>query len=70
MKRLLTYSTTMWKNTFAAYPEEKVTYEFFDMLLGMCQGYPAATARDMDGSIAGFGLLRPISSNADVFADC
>ncbi len=28
------------ENTFAAYPEEKVTYEFFDVLLGMCQGYP------------------------------
>jgi len=47
------------ENTFAAYPDKKVPYEFFDVLLNMCQGYPAATVKDMEGNVVGFGMLRP-----------
>lgn len=49
------------ENSFAAYPEQKIPYEFFDALMHMCQGYPTATAKDADGKIIGFGMLRPYS---------
>ncbi len=44
---------------FAAYPEEKVDYGFFDRLLEMARGYPAVAATDRDGRVVGFGMLRP-----------
>lgn len=47
------------ENTFAAYPDQRVPYDFFDALLGMCQGYPAATVKDGESNVVGFGLLRP-----------
>ncbi len=47
------------ENSFSAYPEKKVPYEFFDTLWAMCQGYPAVTARDERGEVIGFALLRP-----------
>jgi L-amino acid N-acyltransferase YncA len=46
------------ENSFAAYPEQKLPYEFFDHFLEMCEGYPALTAEDEHGDILGFGLLR------------
>jgi len=46
------------ENTFAAYPENKLPYKFFDNLLKMCKGYPAYTAEDEKGNILGFGMLR------------
>jgi L-amino acid N-acyltransferase YncA len=46
------------ENSFAAYPESKVPYEFFDVLLKMAEGYPTVVARDEDGRIMGFGMLR------------
>ncbi|MEW6585138.1 MAG: N-acetyltransferase family protein [Nitrospirota bacterium] len=49
------------ENSFAAYPEQKVPYEFFDVLLNMCRGYPTAVARDEENEIIGFGMLRPYS---------
>jgi len=49
------------ENSFAAYPEEKVPYEFFDFLMRAGQGYPSATARTESGEVVGFGLLRPYS---------
>jgi L-amino acid N-acyltransferase YncA len=55
------------ENTFAAYPEQGVTYKFFDVLLNMCQDYPAATAKDGEGNVVGFGMLRPYHP-ASVFA--
>jgi phosphinothricin acetyltransferase len=36
-------------------------YEFFDVLLNMCQGYPTVVARDQENQIIGFGMLRPYS---------
>lgn len=47
------------ENSFAAYPEHKVPYEFFDMFLSMCKDHPSVTVRDYEGILAGFGMLRP-----------
>ncbi len=51
------------KNSFAAYPESKVPYEFFDLFLEMAEGYPFLVAKDsaQDGKeeVLGFSLLRP-----------
>ncbi len=47
------------ENTFAAYPEEKVPYAFFDPILGVARDYPVVVVRDTDGGVAGFGMLRP-----------
>jgi phosphinothricin acetyltransferase len=46
------------ENSFAAYAERKVSYEFFDMLLTVSHGYPAICAKDERGQVIGFGLLR------------
>lgn len=47
------------ENSFDAYPEKKLPYEFFDTLLNLCQGYPNATVKNISGEVAGFGMLRP-----------
>jgi len=47
------------ENSFAAYPEDRVPYEFFDLFLSMTQGYPFLVAKDGNGKVLGFGLLRP-----------
>lgn len=47
------------ENTFAAYPDAKVPYEFFGLFMNMSQGYPFLVAKDASGRILGFGLLRP-----------
>ena len=47
------------EHTFAAYPEEKVPYAFFDLILGITRDYPVVTVRDAAGEVAGFGMLRP-----------
>jgi L-amino acid N-acyltransferase YncA len=46
------------ENSFAAYPEDKVPYDFFDRFLEMCAGYPAIVAQDENVNILGFGMLR------------
>lgn len=43
----------------AAYPETRVTYEFFDLMMQMARGYPTVAVRIGEGSLAGFGILRP-----------
>lgn len=56
------------ENSFAAYPEKKASYEFFDVFLRMTEGYPAVTVQDSEGNVIGFGLLRaynPIGTFAD-----
>lgn len=50
------------ENSFAAYPEDKLPYESFDMMLNMCTGYPSAVAKNTDGEIVGFGMLRPFNT--------
>jgi L-amino acid N-acyltransferase YncA len=46
------------ENTFAAYPEQKVSYDFFDVFLKLFQGYPSATVQDKTNTVVGFGFLR------------
>lgn len=46
------------ENSLAAYPEKKVPYEFFDLLLKASQGYPTVLAEAEAGKVLGFGLLR------------
>ncbi|HUI39564.1 MAG TPA: GNAT family N-acetyltransferase [Methanothrix sp.] len=49
------------ENSFAAYPERKVPYEFFQTLLNLTEGYPFLVAKDSNGRVIGFGCLRPYS---------
>jgi L-amino acid N-acyltransferase YncA len=46
------------ENSFAAYPENKLPYQAFDMLLEMSKGYPTGSIRNQEGRIVGFGMLR------------
>jgi phosphinothricin acetyltransferase len=49
------------ENSFAAYPEKKVSYGLFDQFLALTEGYPAFTMRDEEqvDRIVGFAFLRP-----------
>jgi phosphinothricin acetyltransferase len=49
------------ENSFAAYPERRVPYEFFDPLFQSTAGYPSAIVKDKSKTILGFGMLRPYS---------
>lgn len=49
------------ENSFAAYPENKVPYEFFQTFLNLTQGYPFLVAKDVSDRVVGFGSLRPYS---------
>jgi phosphinothricin acetyltransferase len=46
------------ENSFAAYPEQKVPYEFYGMLMQLAKGYPFYVALTGD-KVVGYGLLRP-----------
>jgi phosphinothricin acetyltransferase len=46
------------ENSFAAYPENKLPYQAFDMLLQMSNGLPTGSINDQNGKIVGFGMLR------------
>jgi len=46
------------ENSFAAYPENKLPYQAFDMFLQMYSGFPTGSIRDQNGKIVGFGMLR------------
>jgi L-amino acid N-acyltransferase YncA len=46
------------EHSFAAYPEKRLPYEFFDKLLQMSLGYPAIIAEDENGTVLGYGMLR------------
>lgn len=46
------------ENSFAAYPEQSVSYDFFDLLLKASDGYPAIVVNDGKGAVIGFGMLR------------
>jgi phosphinothricin acetyltransferase len=45
-------------HSFAAFPEEPLPYPFFDRLLEAARGWPTAAAKDLDGRLLGFALLR------------
>lgn len=51
------------ENSFSAYPESRVPYDFFDMLFTMCKGYPSTVAIS-GGQVVGFGMLRPFHALA------
>jgi phosphinothricin acetyltransferase len=46
------------ENSFAAYPEKKFPYQFFDMFLQMSNGFPRGAIKDENGKTVGFGMLR------------
>jgi L-amino acid N-acyltransferase YncA len=46
------------ENSFAAYPDQKVSYKFFDILLKAGEEYPAIVAKEDTGEVIGFGMLR------------
>jgi len=45
------------ENSFAAYLDQIVPYEFFDMFLKMSAGYPTVVAKG-ENEVVGFGMLR------------
>jgi phosphinothricin acetyltransferase len=47
------------ENSFAAFPEQKLGYNFFDMMLNGTADYPAITVKTKDGEVIGFAFLRP-----------
>lgn len=49
------------EHSLATYTETPVSIERFEGLMNFTPGYPALVARDADGAMAGFGLLRPYS---------
>jgi phosphinothricin acetyltransferase len=49
------------ENSFAAYPENRVPYEFFNLFLQAISGYPNAVVRDKKKNFVGFCMLRPHS---------
>lgn len=49
------------EHSFATYTDAPVSVERFEALMSFSYGYPAYVARVADGSLAGFGLLRPYS---------
>jgi len=48
-------------HSLATYTESPVSPERFEALMSFTPGYPSLVARDSDGVMAGFGLLRPYS---------
>lgn len=49
------------ENSYAAYPERRVPYEFFDLFIQSTAGYPTTLAKNKRKTILGFGMLRPYS---------
>jgi L-amino acid N-acyltransferase YncA len=47
------------ENSSAAFPEHPVPYGFFGMFLEICKNYPSVVVKKPDGTVAGFGMLRP-----------
>ncbi len=46
------------ESSFAAYPENRVPYGFFDMLMKLSLGYATVVAKDDNRNTLGFGMLR------------
>lgn len=47
------------ENSFAAYPENKLPCQAFDMFLQMANSFPTGSVKDPNGKVVGFGMLRP-----------
>lgn len=46
------------ENSFAAYPENTLPSQAFDIILQRSNGFPTGSIRDEKGKIIGFGMLR------------
>lgn len=49
------------ENSFAAFFETKVSYDFFDWLMSISEGYPRVAIKLGAGEVAGFAILRSYS---------
>ena len=49
------------EHSFAAYPEEKLPYAFFDNVFLNAEGYPRIVIENQNENIIGFAMLRPYS---------
>lgn len=49
------------ENGFAAYPDKKLPYEFFDMFLIITKDYPAVVIKSDNNEIIGFGFIHSYS---------
>ncbi|MDD1728554.1 MAG: N-acetyltransferase family protein, partial [Methanospirillum sp.] len=47
------------ENSDAAFPENPVPVGFFEQIRSLLPHYPTVTAKDTDGIVIGFGMLRP-----------
>lgn len=45
-------------DSFAAFPEQELPYERFDLFLQLSAGFPAGVITNRDGETLGFGMLR------------
>ncbi len=45
------------ENSFAAYNDKTVGYEFYDVFLNMARGYPSVVVKSETGDVVGFGFL-------------
>lgn len=50
------------EQSFAAFPEEKIPYAFFDEFFLKSNGYPRIVVENQYGNVVGFALLRPHNS--------
>lgn len=56
------------ENSFSAYPEHRLPYEYFDKFMEMTKGYPSFTII-ADSKIAGFCFLRAYNQSSS-FKEC
>ncbi|MGA1863432.1 MAG: N-acetyltransferase family protein [bacterium] len=45
------------ENSFAAFPEIRVDYDFYDKILNMSRGYPSVVVKDNIENVIGFAFL-------------
>lgn len=55
------------ENTFSAFPDKKVNYNFFNVFIELSNNMPFYVIESEDGKIIGFGLLYPYDK-AEVFS--
>lgn len=47
------------ENSFAAFPERRLDYDFYERLLATTQGYPTAALISPQNTVVGFGFIKP-----------
>ena len=45
------------ETSFAAFPDQPLPYDSFELILNRCKGFPTVTAKNGQGILLGFGLL-------------